>query len=96
MARLRRADQTWTTAGDVNGQIGNPGPVVAVAAAASGAGDVQFALTTAAGGLFHTIRRATGWTPAGDIKGQIGNPGRASAIAATSTATGLAQFAFTT
>jgi hypothetical protein len=93
---VRRPDGSWTRAGDVKGQIGNPGSVVAVAAGACAPQDVQFMFATADGGLWHTIRQPDGsWTGAGNVKGQIGNPGAISAVAAASSSAGLAQFLFT-
>ena len=94
---IRNPDGSWTGAGNVNGQIGNPGAVTAVAAASSSAGLAQFLFATADGGLWHTIRNPDGsWTGLGDAKGQVGNPGAVTAVAAASSSAGLAQFLFAT
>jgi hypothetical protein len=92
---IRQANGTWTGLGNVKGQIGDPGPVVAVSATASAANVVQFMFATADGGLWHTIRQANGtWTGLGNVKGQIGDPGAISAVTAASSAAGQAQFLF--
>jgi hypothetical protein len=83
--------------GDVKAKIGDPGVVVAVAAASPAPGVAQFMFATVDGGLWHTVRNADGtWTGLGNVKGQIGDPGPVTGVSATSSAPGVVQFMFTT
>jgi hypothetical protein len=92
---IRRADGTWTGLADVKGQIGDPGVVVAVAAAGAAPQLAQFLFATADGALWHTIRQPGGtWTAAANVKNTLGDMGAISAVAATSSASGQAQYAF--
>jgi hypothetical protein len=94
---IRHANGGWDHEGDVKGQIGDVGQVVAVAATSAAAGEVQFMLAAQDGRLWHTIRHASGgWDRAGDLKGQIGDPGHVIAVAGTSAATGEARFMLAT
>ena len=71
------------------------GRAVAVTAASTTPGEVQFLFATDDGHLWHTIRSADGsWALAGDVNGQIGEPGHAAAVAATSVTPGEVQYFF--
>jgi hypothetical protein len=91
-----RFPNSWQPLGDVNGQIGNPGAVVAVAATCADADDAQFLMATSGGRLWHTIRTVNSWTSVGDVIGQVGYFGPVTAVAATSAAPGEAQFLLAT
>jgi hypothetical protein len=95
---IQQAGGGWTLPiGDVHGQIGDPGVVVAVAAAAAAPGTSAFMFATADGGLWHTMRNPDGtWTGLGNVKGQIGDPGPVTGVAAAGSAPGVVQFMFTT
>jgi hypothetical protein len=93
---VRNSDGTWQPLGDVFGQIANPGPVRAVAAASHEPGQVQFMFCTDDGHLWHTIHNSDGtWLPLGDVFGQIANPGMVRAVAGASPNAGEAEFLLT-
>jgi hypothetical protein len=79
---IRRPDG-WTGLGDVKGAVGDPGAVVAVAAAGDGlAGETQFAFATIDGNLWHTTRYPGSWSGLGLLNTQLQIPGFVTAVAA--------------
>jgi hypothetical protein len=92
---IRHADGTWQPAGDMGVAAGLAGKVQALAAAAADNGrDVQFAVATQDGHLWHTIRFGTAltWQPAGDMGTVAGIPGRVRSMAAAPGGPGEVQF----
>jgi hypothetical protein len=73
---IRSPGGSWTGFGNVLGQTGAPpGTVVDVDCAANGS-EMHIVMATNGGGIFHSIRTATGWTSLGDVEiaaGQIPN-----------------------
>jgi hypothetical protein len=95
---IQQAGGGWTLPlGDVHGQIGNPGVVVAAAAADAAPSTSAFMFATVDGGLWHTMRNPGGaWTGLTNVKGQIGDPGPVVGVTAAGSAPGVVQFMFTT
>jgi hypothetical protein len=96
---VRFADGTWAH-GDVTGQIGDIGQVIAVAAVGTPTdrGSVQFVFVTADDHVWHTTRHTDSgvWEPRADVKSQVGDFGTAVAVAAASSQPGYSQFLFAT
>ncbi|MGE3287480.1 MAG: hypothetical protein AB7J32_15445 [Pseudonocardia sp.] len=83
---IRFANGSWQPFfGNVKSQTGDPGPATAIACTTDTDNNVHVCVTTADGGIFHTIRFANGsWQPFfGNVKSQTGDPGPATAIACT-------------
>jgi hypothetical protein len=97
---VRRADGTWTSAGNVKVQIGDIGRTIAAAAVGTPTdqGTVQFAFVTADDHVWHTTRHTdTGvWLPRVEVKSQVGDFGIAATAAAVSSRAGYSQFLFAT
>lgn len=87
---IRNTAGGWSDWGNVEGKAGEKGAIWDVAAAeVHGVGsqdmnhDLHVVASTDAGGLFHTIRGASGWKAFGDVEGQCGQlPGPAAEVAA--------------
>ncbi len=75
---IRHINGSWQPFfGDVKSQAGNPGPFSAVGCAAINGELHVCGVIVTNGGLWHTIRHATGsWQAFGDVKSQAGDPGR--------------------
>jgi hypothetical protein len=81
---VRHGGGVWTIMGNVKQMTGDPGAVLDVAAGAGFgldgagvAGQIQVAVATGNGGLFHAIRAPQGaWTPMGNVKQMTGDPGQ--------------------
>ncbi|GAA2670109.1 hypothetical protein GCM10010412_048910 [Nonomuraea recticatena] len=81
---MRRADGSWQSAGNVEGQAGTlPGAVTGVASAVV-SGELHV-LATANDEIFHVARRVGGsWSAWGRVEGQAGEVGAPTSIAAAS------------
>ena len=83
-----RTPDGWSDWGNVEGQSGDVGTVRDVDAAMVGA-DLHVAVTTATGGVFHTVRGAGGgWTDFGNVEGVAGDAGTATDVGVTGRANG--------
>ncbi len=94
---IRSSNGSWQKRGDLRAKLGLHSPITSLAAAPGGGGSVQFAIATADGGLWHTIRYSNGsWQSKGDLRAKLGISSKVTALAAGAGSGGSVQFAIAT
>jgi len=82
MHRIRYADGTWATLGDIEAQAGDIGSVQHAAIQTSRAGHTHVLASNSLGKLYHAVRTTDGqWSPFGDLGAVAGLSGSVSDLA---------------